>query len=102
MNITWLGHSCFLIESGGYTIITDPYKDGAVPGLNPVRADADYVFCSHDHDDHNAEELVKIRKNESSHPFSFKFIDIFHGTPGRSRLQKHCNSPVDKINNNVL
>ena len=25
MNITWLGHSCFLVESGGWRVVLDPY-----------------------------------------------------------------------------
>ena len=37
MKLTWLGHSCFKMESNGYTIILDPYEDGYVPGLAPVR-----------------------------------------------------------------
>ena len=78
MKITWLGHSCFRIESKGYSIITDPYEDGYVPGLMPPSETADYCFCSHDHGDHNAADLITIRKNASSNPFSFKFIDSFH------------------------
>ena len=38
MKITWLGHSCFTVESQGYRIVLDPYKDGSVPGLAPVQA----------------------------------------------------------------
>ena len=56
MKLTWLGHSCFKMESNGYTIILDPYEDGYVPGLAPVRETADAVFCSHEHSDHNGEK----------------------------------------------
>ena len=27
MKLTWLGHSCFLIEEDGYRLITDPYTE---------------------------------------------------------------------------
>ena len=47
MKLTWLGHSCFKMESNGYTVILDPYEDDYVPGLAPVRETADAVFCSH-------------------------------------------------------
>ena len=43
MKLTWIGHSCFQIEKG-YSIIFDPYGDGRVPGLLPVRGFADMVF----------------------------------------------------------
>ncbi len=77
MKITWIGHSCFKIESGGYTIITDPYADGYVPGLKPLRESADMVLCSHEHGDHNARNLVKIRKGQTS-PFTVETIDTWH------------------------
>ena len=77
MNITWIGHSCFLIESNGYTIITDPYEDGYVPGLKPLRETADMVLCSHEHGDHNARNLVKIREGQIC-PFSIETIETWH------------------------
>jgi L-ascorbate metabolism protein UlaG (beta-lactamase superfamily) len=77
MKITWIGHSCFKIESDGYTIITDPYEDGYVPGLKPLRESADMVLCSHEHGDHNARDLVEIRKG-SVCPFTVETIDTWH------------------------
>ena len=41
MTITWLGHSCFLLESGGFRVLLDPFRD--VPGLADVEAEADAV-----------------------------------------------------------
>ena len=41
MKITWLGHSCFAVESQGYRIVLGPYKDSSVPVLAPVREEAD-------------------------------------------------------------
>ena len=60
MILKWLGHSCFLIEAEGYSAVFDPYQDGSVPGLAPLRVTADAVFCSHGHGDHNAKELVTL------------------------------------------
>lgn len=61
MRITNLGHASFLIEDDELKIIFDPYQDDSVPGLEfPKGIEANYVFCSHDHFDHNASELVKI------------------------------------------
>ena len=34
MNITWLGHSCFLIESAGWRIVLDPYYVETYPALH--------------------------------------------------------------------
>ena len=77
MKITWIGHACFKIESNGYTLILDPYEDGYVPGLKPLRETADMVLCSHDHGDHNAKDLVEITEGKSC-PFTITTIDTFH------------------------
>lgn len=60
MKLIWHGHSCFTVETDGGSAVFDPYSDGAVPGLAPLRLTADAVYCSHDHRDHNARELVTL------------------------------------------
>ena len=77
MKITWLGHSCFTVESQGYKIVLDPYKDGSVPGLAPVREEADLVLCSHGHGDHCGTECVSLRQGNPS-PFTVETIDTWH------------------------
>lgn len=77
MKITWLGHSCFKIESHGYAVVLDPYQDGRVPGYLPVREEADQVLCSHGHGDHCAVECVALRQGGVS-PFAIETIDTWH------------------------
>ena len=60
VTIQWLGHSCFRMEYRGFSLVTDPYEDGYVPGLAPLRVSADAVFCSHGHGDHSAEPCVAL------------------------------------------
>lgn len=58
--IIYLGHASFLIESSKRTVVVDPYADGSVPNLTfPRGIEADQIFCSHGHYDHNAINLVK-------------------------------------------
>ncbi len=77
MTVTWLGHSCFKVESQGYSIILDPYADGYVQGLKPLRASADEVLCSHGHGDHNAVDVIDVRKGGAS-PFTVTVLDTYH------------------------
>lgn len=77
MNITWLGHSCFIVESQGYKIVLDPYQDGSVPGLAPLREEANQVLCSHGHSDHCGTECVSLCQGTPS-PFMVETIDTWH------------------------
>ena len=53
MIVTWLGHSCFHLQSkGGLSILLDPFHENDVGYVMPV-IEADIVIMSHDHMDHN-------------------------------------------------
>ncbi|MGN1381270.1 MAG: MBL fold metallo-hydrolase [Eubacterium sp.] len=75
--IKYYGHSCFKISSDAGSVILDPYEDGSVPGtLLPPGLKADAVYCSHDHHDHNAAEMVQLTGKEE--PFPASFITVPH------------------------
>jgi len=60
MNISYLGHSCFLIEEKinglPVALVTDPYDKEI--GLRLPKTRADIVTVSHDHHDHNYVEGI--------------------------------------------
>ncbi len=66
MNITYVGHSCFLIEDKDYRIVIDPYQSNYVPGLADVALEADEVLCTHGHGDHAGRDEVRLRGNCSA------------------------------------
>jgi L-ascorbate metabolism protein UlaG (beta-lactamase superfamily) len=54
--ITWFGHNCWSIETGGKTILLDPFLDESPTA--PVKAAdvrADFILVSHGHSDHIAD-----------------------------------------------
>ncbi|MGH4140810.1 MBL fold metallo-hydrolase [Clostridium sp.] len=58
MEITWLGHSCFLLENKkGRTLLTDPF-DPTI-GYETYTANPDIVTISHQHFDHNYTKDLK-------------------------------------------
>ena len=79
MKITWLGHSCFILESGGFRALLDPYHE--VPGLPDTEAEADAVYCSHDHFDHGYTEKVRLTSGREN-PFSVTEVQTFHDGKG--------------------
>lgn len=73
MKIEYLGHSCFKLDD---ELVIDPYKDGSVPGLKPLRAKAKKVICSHEHADHSGKECVEIIPGECT--FEIEEVPSFH------------------------
>jgi L-ascorbate metabolism protein UlaG (beta-lactamase superfamily) len=69
MKITWLGHSCFRIETGSSVIMIDPFLKGnpsfEKSGIdwNEATKGVTHVALSHGHDDHvgDAGEICKLR-----------------------------------------
>ena len=79
MTITWLGHSCFLLESGGFRVVLDPFKD--VRGLPDTEVEADAVYCSHGHFDHAYTEKVHLTGGREN-PFRVEEVAAFHDDQG--------------------
>lgn len=75
MKITWLGHACFTLEYQGFRILLDPYQD--VPGLPDIAAEANAVYCSHDHFDHCYKDQVTLTAGKEN-PFTVREVACFH------------------------
>ena len=57
MKIAYIGHACFaLTAKDGTRVITDPY-DASV-GLAMLPLQADMITMSHEHHDHNCEDMI--------------------------------------------
>ncbi len=82
MLIEWLGHSCFRISQDNYSLVIDPYHPGMIPGLRPLSVVANRVICSHEHDDHNYVQAVKLEKTSSQDPFNIEIIYTYHDNEG--------------------
>lgn len=91
IEITYLGHAAFLIESHNVKIITDPYKNSALGGAikyDPIDIEADFVTVSHMHMDQGAwkdipgePRLVEVagEKTFENFPFlKFKGVQTYH------------------------
>ena len=61
--VTWYGHACFLIDTNGIRLLTDPFLSGNA--MTPVQADivqADYILVSHGHGDHLGDTCAIARR----------------------------------------
>lgn len=67
MNITYLGHSAFLFEGGGATVVIDPFLTGnpkAAIGAGDVSPDA--ILVTHGHPDHLGDTVDIARRTGAS------------------------------------
>ena len=89
--LVYLGHASFLMKGKDYSLVVDPYQNDSVPNLRfPNIEEVDAVFCSHDHYDHNARNLVKIKNNPARiNPISIRVPHDKEG--GRKRGMNDIN-----------
>jgi L-ascorbate metabolism protein UlaG (beta-lactamase superfamily) len=57
MVITWYGQACFRIQSGDKALVLDPFEKSV--GLMPPSIQADILFVTHEHFDHNNIKAIK-------------------------------------------
>ena len=81
IQITYYGHSCFIISCQNYSIALDPYRP--LPGYPPLQIEANEVLCSHDHTDHAYTKAVKII-HSGKDPFRVRDYEIPHDDKGGS------------------
>ncbi len=57
MKFTYYGHSCFRVETGGSSILFDPFisPNPLAAGIDIDSIEADHIFVSHGHEDHMAD-----------------------------------------------
>lgn len=75
MEITWLGHSSFLIkDSKNRLILTDPFNNQV--GYETYKGYADFVTISHSHFDHAYTDEIKGNPKIINTPGNYNFDDL--------------------------
>lgn len=77
MEIIWYGHSCFELQSSGFSLVIDPYDHKELCGYPELRLKADAAICSHQHYGHGWLEAVTLRHGARD-PFDIEVVDSFH------------------------
>jgi L-ascorbate metabolism protein UlaG (beta-lactamase superfamily) len=66
MRLTWLGHSCFLLETESHRVLFDPFlDDNPRAPITADRIDCDVILCSHAHEDHLGDALKIARRTSA-------------------------------------
>ncbi|MEI6463446.1 MAG: metal-dependent hydrolase [Verrucomicrobiota bacterium] len=78
MQLTYHGHSCFVVETAGARLIIDPFLTG-----NPaatITADAvacDYILVSHGHEDHTGDALALAQRCGATIIANFEIAEYY-------------------------
>ncbi len=78
MQITYYGHSCFLVETDQARLIIDPFLTDN-PGAPVKAADVtcDYILLSHGHEDHSGDALPIARANNATLIANYEIAEYF-------------------------
>ncbi|MBN2048514.1 MAG: MBL fold metallo-hydrolase [Anaerolineaceae bacterium] len=77
MDITWFGHSCFMLtEKGCATLVTDPYN-ASIVGHKKLDVAADIVTISHHSPGHDHVAAIKGDPFVIDGPGEYEFGDVF-------------------------
>lgn len=85
MKITYLGHSCFLVETSAARLIIDPFLTGNP--LAPMAASAvkcDYVLLTHGHEDHTCDALEIAKANNATIIANYEIAEYFGAQGARA------------------
>jgi L-ascorbate metabolism protein UlaG (beta-lactamase superfamily) len=65
--LTWLGHGTWLVQSGGYKILLDPFlSDSPTAPVKAEEVEADYILISHGHFDHVGDAAAIARRRRAT------------------------------------
>lgn len=66
MQLTFYGHSCFLLETGTHRIIIDPFLSGNPKApLTAEQVQCDFILVSHGHGDHLGDAVALAQRNNA-------------------------------------
>ena len=94
IDISWLGHSCFIIKGRDATILTDPYDESI--GYSLGKPTANIVTCSHPHPGHGftsgVDGVAKVVRGPGEYEICgvlITGISTFHDTEGGAERGKN-------------
>lgn len=79
MEITYYGHSCFQINTGGYKLLLDPFisPNELANHIDVSSIEADFILLSHGHADHVADAETIAKRTGAEIISSFEIVTWF-------------------------
>ena len=79
MEVTYYGHSCFLLDIGGYKILFDPFiaPNPLAASVKVDEIEADFVLISHGHQDHIADAEAILKRTQATLVANWEICNYF-------------------------
>ena len=79
MRITYYGHSCFLVDSGGKKVLFDPFitPNELAQNIDINSIQTDYILLSHGHQDHMADVEAIYKNTGATLVSNFEIVSWF-------------------------
>ena len=76
MKLIYQGHSCFILEEGGKSVIIDPFlKGNPFARIKPEDVKVDAVLVTHGHGDHLGDAIEISKKNKAPVIGTFELVN---------------------------
>lgn len=99
MQLTWFGHSNFLLQADGVRVLIDPFFEGnpKAPVTWQSVGKVDAVLVTHDHDDHVGQAAAICRETGATLACQFELGQKLQqaGVPGRQVLGMNMGGAVE-------
>lgn len=90
MKLTFLGHSCFLLETAKARLLLDPYlTDNPQAACKAEEVTCDYILVSHGHDDHCGDALSISKRCGAPIVSNYEIAEYF----GAKGAKQHAMNP---------
>jgi len=80
IKITWYSHACFLFQTNGSKLLTDPFlKGNPLATVSPDEVEADFIIVSHGHGDHVGDTVAIAQRTGATVISNFEISNWLQG-----------------------
>jgi L-ascorbate metabolism protein UlaG (beta-lactamase superfamily) len=95
--LTWLGHSAFLVETNGHTLLIDPFLTGnPMASGSPEDFSPDHILVTHGHEDHLGDTVAIAKRTGATVVSNFEIVTYLQTKHGLQNVHpQHIGGAAD-------